>query len=143
MKIIDRIKFGLLSPEAIREMSHAEIVVPDTYDRDGYPEEGGLMDPRLGVIDPGIQCESCGKRSGQCKGHFGHIELARPVLHSGFSKDIRKLHLGVRRKFLLSFCDDLRELYEENYLDEEQVEILKNQVVEICVPEEKSFRKSH
>ncbi len=61
----------------------------------------------------------------------------------GFSKDIRKLHLGVRRKFLLSFCDDLRELYEENYLDEEQVEILKNQVVEICVPEEKSFRKSH
>lgn len=124
MKVIDNIKFGLLSPESIREMSHAEIVVPDTYDRDGYPEEGGLMDPRLGVIDPGIQCESCGKRSGQCQGHFGHIELARPVLHTGFSKDIRNI--------IQSTCRDCGRVL----LREDTIEEYKEELKQVTDPDE-------
>lgn len=51
-KVIGSIEFGILSPQEIRKMSAAEITVPDTYDDDGYPIEGGLMDKRLGVIDP-------------------------------------------------------------------------------------------
>jgi len=83
-KVIGSIEFGILSPQEIRKMSAAEITVPDTYDDDGYPIEGGLMDKRLGVIDPGLRCETCGARAGECPGHFGHVELARPVIHVGF-----------------------------------------------------------
>ncbi len=62
-KVIGSIEFGILSPQEIRKMSAAEITVPDTYDDDGYPIEGGLMDKRLGVIDPpGLRCETCGAR---------------------------------------------------------------------------------
>jgi len=93
-KTIDTIEFGLMSPQDYREMSVTKIITADTYDDDGFPIDMGLMDPRLGVIDPGLQCKTCGKRSGQCEGHFGHIELAAPVIHPGFSKLIRRLLRG-------------------------------------------------
>ncbi|WP_153232543.1 hypothetical protein [Methanocaldococcus vulcanius] len=90
-KEIGEMMFGLLSPDYIRQMSVAKIVTPDTYDEDGYPIDGGLMDPRLGVIDPGLVCKTCGGRIGECPGHFGHIELAKPVIHIGFAKTIYKI----------------------------------------------------
>ncbi|MDZ7687115.1 MAG: DNA-directed RNA polymerase subunit A' [Halobacteriales archaeon] len=93
-KKIESIEFGLMSPQEYREMSVTKIITADTYDDDGFPIDMGLMDPRLGVIDPGLQCKTCGKRSGQCEGHFGHIELAAPVVHPGFSKLIRRLLRG-------------------------------------------------
>jgi DNA-directed RNA polymerase subunit A' len=91
IKKIAQINFGLLSPENIRRMSVTKIVTPDTYDEDGYPIEAGLMDPRLGVIDPGLRCRSCGSKGGDCQGHFGHINLARPVIHVGFADTIHKI----------------------------------------------------
>lgn len=94
-KKIDSIQFGLLSPERIRKMSATRIITPDTYDEDGFPIEMGLMDPRLGVIEPGLRCKTCGQRVGKegCPGHFGHIELAMPVVHVGYVKTI----LGILR----------------------------------------------
>ncbi len=91
LKKISQIDFGLMSPENIRKMSVTKIVTPDTYDEDGYPIEAGLMDPRLGVIDPGLRCRSCGYKGGDCQGHFGHINLARPVIHVGFADTIHKV----------------------------------------------------
>ncbi len=88
---IDGLKFGLLSPEQIRKISEARIITADTYDEDGYPFDGGLMDPKLGVVDPGLKCKTCGSRVGDCPGHFGHIELARPVIHIGYAKLIYKV----------------------------------------------------
>src|SRR6056297_1226846 len=96
-KKIDTIEFGLMSPQDYREMSVTKIITADTYDDDGFPIDMGLMDPRLGVIDPGLQCKTCGKRSGSCNGHFGHIELAAPVIHVGFAKLIRRLLRGTCR----------------------------------------------
>ena len=90
-KEIGEIVFGLLSPEHIRKISVAKIITADTYDDDGYPIDGGLMDTRLGVIDPGLVCKTCGGRVGTCPGHFGHIELSKPVVHIGFAKDIYKI----------------------------------------------------
>ncbi|MDP2217726.1 MAG: DNA-directed RNA polymerase subunit A' [Methanolobus sp.] len=89
-KRIGAIKFGLLSPREVRKMSVTSIVTADTYDDDGYPIDMGLMDLRLGVIDPGLKCKTCGSRAGECPGHFGHIELVAPVIHVGFNKTIRK-----------------------------------------------------
>ena len=88
---IKAIKFSLLSPEVIRKMSAAQIITSDTYDEDGLPIEGGLMDRRLGTIEPGRACRTCGNFVGKCPGHFGHIELTRPVIHVGFTKVIYNL----------------------------------------------------
>ena len=90
-KKIYKIEFGLLSPEMIRKMSVRKIIWPDTYDDDGFPYPQGLMDLHLGVIDPGLRCKTCGNRIFECPGHFGHIELAKPVIHIGYTRLIRKL----------------------------------------------------
>ena len=85
-KMIGSIEFGLLSPDVIRKMSQIRVVTPDTYDEDGYPIEGGLMDLHMGVIDPGLRCKTCGGTVSTCPGHFGHIELVRPVVHIAYVK---------------------------------------------------------
>ncbi|MCE8427770.1 MAG: DNA-directed RNA polymerase subunit A' [Candidatus Methanoperedens sp.] len=90
-KRIKQIKFGLISPKEFRKMSVTRVITADTYDDDGFPIEMGLMDTRLGVIDPGLRCKTCGGRAGECPGHFGHIELVAPVIHVGFAKLIRKV----------------------------------------------------
>ncbi|MEF8772904.1 DNA-directed RNA polymerase subunit A' [Halodesulfurarchaeum sp.] len=97
-KSIGTISFGLMDPEEYRDMSATKVITADTYDDDGFPIDMGLMDPRLGVIDPGLECKTCGQRSGSCNGHFGHIELAAPVIHVGFSKLIRRLLRGTCRE---------------------------------------------
>lgn len=87
-KIIGQLKFSLFSPEMIRKLSVAKITVPDTYDDDGYPIDGGLVDLRLGVVDPGLRCKTCGGTVKNCPGHFGLIELVRPIVHVEFAKHI-------------------------------------------------------
>ena len=83
-KEIESISFGLLSPKMIKSMASAKIVTPELYDKEGYPVDGGLMDIRLGVIDPGLKCKTCGSKLKECIGHFGYIELARPIIHIKF-----------------------------------------------------------
>ncbi len=73
-KLIEKIKFGLLSPNEIRKMSAARIITADTYDEDGLPIPSGLMDQRLGTIEPGQRCQTCGNLVSNCMGHFGHID---------------------------------------------------------------------
>ncbi len=83
-KKVDRIIFGMLSPKMIKKMASAKVVTPELYDKEGYPVDGGLMDIRLGVIDPGLKCKTCGSKLKECIGHFGYIELARPIIHIKF-----------------------------------------------------------
>ena len=104
-KRIGKIRFGLISPQEFRKMSVVKVITADTYDDDGFPIEMGLMDPRLGVIDPGLRCRSCAGRPGECPGHFGHIDLIAPVIHVGFAKLIRKALRAICRdcsKLMLS-----------------------------------------
>ena len=91
LKVIKAIKFGILSPDEIRKMSVVEVQTPDTYDESGEPIVGGLMDGRLGTLEPGQRCRTCGNRDPLCPGHFGHIELAVPVIHVEFVKVIHDL----------------------------------------------------
>ncbi|HPP45652.1 MAG TPA: DNA-directed RNA polymerase subunit A', partial [Methanomassiliicoccaceae archaeon] len=90
-KRIGSIRFAALSPEEIRRMSATKIITADTYDDDGFPIDMGLMDPHLGVIEPGLRCKTCGNKVDECPGHFGHIDLAMPVIHVGLVKEIKKL----------------------------------------------------
>ena len=90
-KVIDAIKFGLLSPDETRRLSVVEIGTSDTYDEDGAPIAGGLMDQRLGTLEPRQRCRTCGNIAINCPGHFGHIELAVPVVHVEFAKQIYRV----------------------------------------------------
>ena len=90
-KIVDGVKFSLLSPNEIRKLSTVEIQTADTYDEDGVPIVSGLMDGRLGTLEPRQKCRTCGNTAVACPGHFGHIELAEPVIHVSFIKLIHKL----------------------------------------------------
>jgi len=83
---LEKIVFGVLSSEMTKKMSAAKINKTELYDQEGYPIEGGLMDPRLGVIDPGLRCRTCGGTVGECPGHFGYLELVRPVIHVHYAK---------------------------------------------------------
>jgi len=78
---VGKIKFRILSPAVVEAMSVVKVVNPELYDADGYPIDGGLMDLRMGVINPGMRCRTCGERVKECPGHFGFIKLARPVIH--------------------------------------------------------------
>jgi DNA-directed RNA polymerase subunit A' len=104
-KKIDSIRFGIMGPKIIKDMSSAKIVTAELYDKEGYPVDGGLMDVRLGVIDPGLKCKTCGLKLKECPGHFGYIELARPVLHIKFIEivlDFLRLTCNKCSRILLS-----------------------------------------
>ncbi|MBT4805788.1 DNA-directed RNA polymerase subunit A' [Candidatus Woesearchaeota archaeon] len=90
-KKIYHIDFGVFSPKQIMDLAAAKIVTPELYDREGYSVDGGLMDIRLGVIDPGLRCKTCGQKLKECPGHFGYIELARPTVHIKFVRQILDL----------------------------------------------------
>ncbi len=118
-KEIGSLSFGLMDPEEYRNMSATKIITADTYDDDGFPIDMGLMDPRLGVIDPGLECKTCGKHSGSCNGHFGHIELAAPVIHVGHAKLIRRLLRGTCRECgRLTLADPSDREYRREYFKE-------------------------
>lgn len=84
IKQIKEIQFSVFSPEQIKKFGVVKIVTPELYDMDGYPVDGGLMDLRLGASSPGVRCRTCGGTLKECLGHFGFIELARPVVHIKF-----------------------------------------------------------
>ncbi len=90
-KKVGKISFGVLSPTLIKKMASAKVVTPELYDKEGYPVDGGLMDIRLGVIDPGLRCKTCGGKIKECVGHFGYIALARPVIHIKFVPTVLKM----------------------------------------------------
>jgi len=87
-KKIKKIVFGVLSPKLIKKMASVKIVTAELYDKEGYPVDGGLMDVSLGVIDPGLRCKTCNGKLKECIGHFGYVELARPIVHIKYIKPI-------------------------------------------------------
>ena len=67
-----------------KAISVTKIEHPEVMDEANHkPKMGGLMDPRMGTIDRNFKCQTCGEGMSECPGHFGHIELARPVFHPG------------------------------------------------------------
>ena len=83
------IQFSILSPDEIRKGSVAEITSRDTY-INNKPVIGGLFDPRMGVLEPGLICPTDGLDYMQTPGYSGHIELARPVFYIQYLSTIQK-----------------------------------------------------
>ena len=83
------IQFSIMSPDEIRKGSVAEITSRDTY-INNKPVIGGLFDPRMGVLEPGLICPTDGLDYMQTPGYAGHIELARPVFYIQYLSTIQK-----------------------------------------------------
>lgn len=84
------VQFSILSPEEIRRNSVVEVTSRDTY-INNKPCIGGLFDPRMGVLEPGLLCPTDGLTYIDTPGYFGHIELARPVFFIQHLKEIMKI----------------------------------------------------
>jgi len=84
ISIISGIQFGILSPEETLKRSVVNITEPTLYDPNGEPKLCGLFDPRMGVIERGKRCKTCQQSYVFCPGHFGHIEMARPIFYVQF-----------------------------------------------------------
>ena len=84
------VQFSILSPDEIRKNSVVEVTSRDTY-INNKPVIGGLFDPRMGVLEPGLICPTDGLTYIDTPGYFGHIELARPVFYIHHLKDILKI----------------------------------------------------
>jgi len=89
------LQFSILSPDEIRKSSVANITSRDTY-INNKPVIGGLFDPRMGVLEPGLICPTDGLDYMQTPGYFGHMELGRPVFYIQY--------LNVVIKILRSIC---------------------------------------
>ena len=73
-------------------MSVVKVELAETYDHETQePKADGLYDLRMGPPDNKYSCGTCSKKGKDCPGHFGHIELAKPVYHPGFIKIVRKI----------------------------------------------------
>ena len=90
-KRIASIRFGLMDPLEIRKMSSVEVKTADTYKDDGHAYNQGLMDPHMGVIEPGLLCPTDNCKYDESPGHFGHIQLELPVIHIGFVNLIKTI----------------------------------------------------
>lgn len=81
------IQFGVFSPDEIIRRSVCEITNWSTADG----KLNSLFDPRMGVLENGKICRSCGQNNHNCPGHFGHFILARPVYYTQFFKLLMKV----------------------------------------------------
>jgi DNA-directed RNA polymerase II subunit RPB1 len=77
------VQFSIFSPEEIERSSVVEITSQTLYEG-SEPKIGGLFDPRMGVLDNGKVCRTCGQTNHSCPGHFGHYVLTRPVYYIQF-----------------------------------------------------------
>ena len=87
---VSGIQFNILGTDEIIRRSVVEVTKTETY-AGNQPVIGGLFDPRMGVLEHGKTCATCEQKNTFCPGHFGHINLARPVYHPLFFDMVRKV----------------------------------------------------
>lgn len=84
--VIDNIEFRVLSTQDIKELSVVEITSSK------LEGENSVYDPKMGpTIITKSNCITCGLTAKLCPGHFGHIQLAHPIFHPLYEKEIIKL----------------------------------------------------
>jgi len=89
-KIIDYIKFGLLSEEDKIVLSNNIEITEYKGHKYKFFENGSMYDKRMGAILSN-RCQLCGLNVKECPGHFGRIKLATLVFHPVFLKTIKNI----------------------------------------------------
>lgn len=87
-----RIEFGLLNPDEIKNMAVVKVESSQVTDQTtGNPVDGGINDLHMGTVDKVLRCKTCDCNFADCPGHFGYIELVKPMYHIGFIETCRKI----------------------------------------------------
>lgn len=87
---IQGIEFSIWDAKSIRKQSVCQVTkCKRTIENGKFTDsEGSVRDERMGPLDKFSKCITCGKKRGICNGHFGHIELIRPIYHISWIKQI-------------------------------------------------------
>jgi len=138
---VSRIEFGIISPEMIKKLAIGKISKTELYDQEGYPIEGGLMDPRLGVVDPGIRCRTCSGNVGECQGHFGYLELTKPIVHVHYAKILfSMLKLFCRKCSRILIEEKELEKLKERRIPIKEISKMIKKKCPYCKSEQKKFK---
>ena len=79
-RLIKAIEFSISSNQDVLSQSVVE-VLHGKIPRGQEELCNTLYDLRMGTIEKGVKCETCSMDYTKCKGHFGHIALAVPVVN--------------------------------------------------------------
>ena len=79
-RLIKVIEFSISSDQDVLSQSVVE-VLHGKIPRGQEETCNTLYDLRMGTIEKGVKCETCSMDYTKCKGHFGHIALAVPVVN--------------------------------------------------------------
>jgi DNA-directed RNA polymerase beta' subunit len=72
-----------------RRYSACKVESADIYA--GAQRTGTLNDLHMGTTDRHERCETCSGTMDECPGHFGHLELAKPMFNIGFLDVVMKI----------------------------------------------------
>uniref|UniRef100_A0A0D9WS33 DNA-directed RNA polymerase subunit n=1 Tax=Leersia perrieri TaxID=77586 RepID=A0A0D9WS33_9ORYZ len=85
------IHFSFYNDDEIKRISVKQITKVDRLDAKNCPVPFGLLDPAMGPTSDTDICKSCNQHSIRCPGHFGHIELARPLFNPLLFMSVKNL----------------------------------------------------
>ncbi|OSX75789.1 hypothetical protein BU14_0220s0020, partial [Porphyra umbilicalis] len=89
---VSSVSFCILTDEAVRQLSVRRLAQPVSFDVLGRAVPGGLFDPALGPTSHSAgACLTCGLTYAECPGHFGHIELAVPLVNPLLAAELMRL----------------------------------------------------
>lgn len=83
LRRIKYILFGILSPDEMEAVSVCKI----TKSKISVPFTETVYDERLGPSNSKSECLTC-RETKKCPGHFGHIDLAVPIIHPQFARHL-------------------------------------------------------
>lgn len=91
IKVVKFVQFGIPSDQYIRLTSVCQITKPTS--------KGGIIrdntntpyDERMGVLEEGKACLSCGKNVHECPGHNGYIVLPEPIYNRVYINKVYKI----------------------------------------------------
>lgn len=75
---VGEVTFGILSPEEILKMSVCEV---KEVSKNRFQGVNTVYDERMGPIEAGAKCVTCGLDGLSCPGHPGYIKLNYPIIH--------------------------------------------------------------
>ncbi|KAM3279841.1 hypothetical protein ACQJBY_046924 [Aegilops geniculata] len=102
---VDSILFGFYTDDEVRRLSVKRLTRSERLDAKNCPVPGGLLDPAMGPVNANDTCKTCAQQPDQCPGHFGHIELSKPLFNPLLFDTLRDLLRSTCftcRKFRLS-----------------------------------------
>ena len=86
---ITQVGFGLVTSDHVLKRSVVEVTETTLYDGT-RPKHNGPNDLRLGTTER-VRCATCMHDMRGCIGHTGHVTLARPQYHIGFTDIVLKV----------------------------------------------------